>query len=70
MRLPIRIFSYGYNKMPRKKKVEEAADEKPKPTTTYHKSKNGRYYKKFKVDGKCKCRFISKAEGEKLYKGD
>ena len=56
--------------MPRKKKVEEKTEEKPKPTTTYHKSKNGRYYKKFKVDGKCKCRFISKAEGEKLYKGD
>ena len=48
------------NKMPRKKK--SAAPEEPKPT--YHKSKNGRYYKKMTVNGKCKCRFVSKAEGE------
>ena len=46
--------------MPRKKK--NAAPEEPKPT--YHKSKNGRYYKKMTVNGKCKCRFVSKAEGE------
>ena len=45
--------------MPRKKKSTE---EGPKPT--YHKSKNGRYYKKMTVNGKCKCRFVSKAEGE------
>jgi len=45
--------------MPRKKKSTE---EGPKPT--YHKSKNGRYYKKMTVDGKCRCRFVSKAEGE------
>ena len=37
---------------------------KAKENTTYHKSKNGRYYKKITVDGKCKCRFVSKAEGE------
>ena len=47
----------GIDKMPRKKK---SADPKP----TYHKSKNGRYYKKVTVNGKCKCRFVSKAEGE------
>ena len=46
--------------MPRKKK--SVAPEEPKPT--YHKSKNGRYYKKMTVNGKCKCRFVSKAEGE------
>ena len=46
--------------MPRKKK--NAAAEEPKPT--YHKSKNGRYYKKTTVNGKCRCRFVSKAEGE------
>ena len=45
--------------MPRKKKNSE---EGPKPT--YHKSKNGRYYKKMTVNGKCRCRFVSKAEGE------
>ena len=48
--------------MPRKKKSEE---KKPTSTTTYHKSKNGRYYKKTKLpSGKCQCRFVSKAEGE------
>ena len=45
--------------MPRKK---QSATEEPKPT--YHKSKNERYYKKTMVNGKCKCRFVSKAEGE------
>ena len=45
--------------MPRKKKNEE------KTETTYHKSKNGRYYKKMKLpSGKCQCRFVSKTEGE------
>ena len=46
--------------MPRKKK--NAVPEEPKPT--YHKFKNGRYYKKMTVNGKCRCRFVSKAEGE------
>ena len=51
--------------MPRKKKSEKKEKEKPKPTTTYHKSKNGRYYKKTKLpSGKCQCRFVSKTEGE------
>ena len=45
--------------MPRKKKKTEE-----EPKATYHKSKNGRYYKKMTVNGKCKCRFVSKAEGE------
>ena len=47
--------------MPRKKKSEE----KKETTTTYHKSKNGRFYKKTKLaSGKCQCRFVSKTEGE------
>ena len=50
--------------MPRKKKEpkkEEPKSEKP----TYHKSKNGRFYKKTKnANGKCSCRFVSKAEAE------
>ena len=51
--------------MPRKKKVKKE-EEKPKPPkATYHKSKNGRYYKKTKNDaGKCTCRFVSKKEAE------
>ncbi len=54
--------------MPRKKKTKVEV-KKPESTTTYHKSKNGRYYKKTKTaDGKCSCRFISKAEGEAQYK--
>ena len=49
--------------MPRKKKSVEKKPEAPKPT--YHKSKNGRYYKKTKLpSGKCQCRFVSKAEAE------
>jgi len=55
--------------MPRKKgKKKNAAPEKstssaPKPT--YHKSKNGRYYKKTTgPSGKCQCRFVSKKEAE------
>ena len=48
--------------MPRKKKSESKAKES-KPT--YHKSKNGRYYKKTKLpSGKCRCRFVSKKEAE------
>ena len=54
-----RIISEDNNKMPRKKKKTEE-----EPKATYHKSKNGRYYKKMTVNGKCKCRFVSKAEGE------
>ena len=46
--------------MPRKKK-SESKESKP----TYHKSKNGRYYKKTKLpSGKCRCRFVSKKEAE------
>ena len=46
--------------MPRKKK-SETKESKP----TYHKSKNGRYYKKTKLaSGKCQCRFVSKSEAE------
>ena len=41
--------------MPRKKEK--------KTSTTYHKSKNGRYYKKTMLpSGKCQCRFVSKKE--------
>ena len=52
--------------MPRKSKKKPAeskdsAGSKP----TYHKSKNGRYYKKTKLpSGKCRCRFVSKKEAE------
>ena len=54
--------------MPRKKGKKKNAPEKttssaPKPT--YHKSKNGRYYKKTTgPSGKCTCRFVSKKEAE------
>ena len=49
--------------MPRKKKTVEKKEAAPKPT--YHKSKNGRYYKKTKLpSGKCQCRFVSKKEAE------
>ena len=41
--------------MPRKKKT---ADDKP----TYHKAKNGRFYKRIQVDGKTRVRFVSNAE--------
>ena len=51
--------------MPRKKKSKK--NDAPKPT--YHKSKNGRYYKKTTVNGKCQCRFVSKAEGEAGFSG-
>ena len=50
--------------MPRKKKSEEKKAVE-KTTTTYHKSKNGRYYKKTKLpSGKHQCRFVSKKEAE------
>ena len=64
--------------MPRRKKpvVKESVDtseekdskksKKPKksgpPKPTYHKSKNGRYYKKTTMNGKCQTRFCSKKE--------
>ena len=47
--------------MPRKKATKK--NDAPKPT--YHKSKNGRYYKKTTMaNGKCQCRFVSKSEAE------
>ena len=47
--------------MPRKKKSAAKSEKKP----TYHKSKNGRYYKKTTLpSGKCQCRFVSKKEAE------
>ena len=47
--------------MPRKKATKK--NDTPKPT--YHKSKNGRYYKKTTMaNGKCQCRFVSKSEAE------
>ena len=52
--------------MPRRKKAAKKNDA-PKPT--YHKSKNGRYYKKSTINGKCQCRFVSKAEGEAGFSG-
>ena len=52
--------------MPRKKKSEVKSE--VKSSSTYHKAKNGRYYKKTTVDGKSKCRFVSKAEGESQMK--
>ena len=54
--------------MPRKKGKKKNAQEKttssaPKPT--YHRSKNGRYYKKMTgPSGKTLCRFVSKKEAE------
>jgi len=40
--------------MPRKKKT--------KPTNTYFKAKNGRFYKKVQIDGKTRVRFVTNAE--------
>ena len=31
---------------------------------TYYKAKNGRWYKKVQIDGRTRCRFVSKAEVE------
>ena len=42
--------------MPRRKKKESAG------ANTYHKAKNGRFYKKVTVDGKTRVRFVSNAE--------
>ena len=55
--------------MPRKKAKKKNADAPAKatstPKSTYHKSKNGRYYKKTTgPSGKCQCRFVSKKEAE------
>ena len=52
--------------MPRKKKSKKEEEKKPQPPkATYHKSKNGRYYKKTKNEaGKCTCRFVSREEAE------
>ena len=47
----------------RKRKKSECEPSQPKPT--YHKSKNGRYYKKSLLpSGKSQCRFVTKAEAE------
>ena len=57
---PNKKYVYGKVNMPRKKK-EKKTTAKP----TYHKSKNGRYYKKTTLpSGKCQCRFVSKKEAE------
>ena len=47
-------FSLRIEQMPRKAKAP----------ASYHKAKNGRYYKKVVVDGKTRCRFVSAAEAE------
>ena len=47
----------------KKKSASESAPSQPKPT--YHKSKNGRYYKKsLTSSGKSQCRFCTKSEAE------
>ena len=50
--------------MPRKKKESPAAKKKAAapPAPTYHKAKNGRFYKKVQIDGKMRVRFVSSAE--------
>ena len=67
----VRVFAHikiahQVNMPRRKKKEQEPPQKKVKaPTSTYHKSKNGRYYKKTKNEaGKCTCRFVSKKEAE------
>ena len=53
--------------MPRRKgkKKNGSAKEPSQPKPTYHKSKNGRYYKKSLLpSGKSQCRFCTKAEAE------
>ena len=54
--------------MPRKKKTKKndaQAKTTSAPKPTYHRSKNGRYYKKTTgPSGKCQCRFVSKKEAE------
>ena len=54
--------------MPRKKKKSSKKKEPEAPKSTYHKSKNGRFFRKTKLpSGKTQCRFVSKAEGEAGY---
>ena len=49
----------------RRKKAKKSEPEPSPPKPTYHKSKNGRYYKKTKMpSGKCQTRFCSKVEAE------
>ena len=50
--------------MPRRKGKKSASAKEPsQPKPTYHKSKNGRYYKKSMLaSGKSQCRFCSKSE--------
>jgi len=43
--------------MPRRKGKKKVAE-----TNTYHKAKNGRFYKKVQIDGKTRVRFVSNAE--------
>ncbi len=55
--------------MPRKKGKKkndvQGKTGSPPPKSTYHKSKNGRFYKKTTgSNGKCTCRFVSKKEAE------
>lgn len=53
--------------MPRRKsKKKNEPKEAPKvPKPTYHKSKNGRYYRKTTLpSGKCQCRFVTAKEAE------
>ena len=51
--------------MPKKKKVKTKEPEKKVQKPTYHKSKNGRYYRKSVLpNGRRQCRFCSKAEAE------
>jgi hypothetical protein len=48
--------------MPRKKKESSAEKKSPAPPATYHKAKNGRFYKKVQINGKMRVRFVSSAE--------
>ena len=51
--------------MPRRKGKKKSASEPSQPKPTYHKSKNGRYYKKsLTSSGKSQCRFCTKSEAE------
>ena len=58
----------GFKINAKEKKGEEKNESKsatkaPKPT--YHKSKNGRYYRKTTLaSGKCQCRFVTAKEAE------
>ena len=54
--------------MPKKKNLKKKETDAPK--STYHKSKNGRYYRKTTMaNGKSQCRFVSKSEGEAALAG-